>query len=72
MGAWKLVIYPVGLAIAGMALIDLIGILAFGTNSQDWLDWQNNVVSAAGVATGLAGVMVGLYLAIRAHARLLP
>jgi hypothetical protein len=72
MGAWKLVAYPAGLAIVGMVLIDLIGILAFGANSQDWLEWQNRAVSAGGVVTGLGGVMFGLYLAIRAHARLLP
>lgn len=72
MGAWKLVIYPVGLAIVGMVLIDMIGIFAFGANSRDWLDWQNRAVSGAGVVTGLVGVMFGLYLAIRAHARLLP
>lgn len=72
MGAWKLVLYPFGLAIVGMVLIDLIGILAFGANSQDWLEWQSNAVSGVAVATGLVGVMVGLYLAIRAQARLLP
>lgn len=72
MGAWKLMVYPAGLAIVGMLLIDLIGILAFGANSQEWLDWQNRAVSAGGVATGLGGAMFGLYLAIRAHARLLP
>lgn len=71
-GAWKLVLYPFGLAIVGMVLIDLIGILAFGANSQDWLEWQSKAVSGVAVATGLVGVMVGLYLAIRAQARLLP
>lgn len=72
MGAWKLVVYPFGLAIAGVVLADVLGILVFGTDSRAWLEWQNRAVSAVGVGTGLIGAMVGLFLAIRSHARLLP
>lgn len=72
MGAWKLALYPFGLAIAGIVLIDLVGILAFGADSQNWIEWQYRTVSAVGVGVGVVGAMVGLYLAIRAHARLLP
>jgi hypothetical protein len=70
MGAWKLVVYPFGLAIIGMMLVDLVGIALFGPNGREWLDWQNQVVSTCGMAAGLAGAVAGLYAAIRAHARL--
>jgi len=72
MGAWKLVVYPFGLAVVGMTLVDLIGIALFGANGREWLDWQNQAVSTFGLATGLAGAIGGLYLAIRSHARLVP
>lgn len=72
MGAWKLVVYPFGLAIAGVLLVDVIGILAFGADSRVWLEWQNKAVTAVGVGAGVIGAMVGVYVAIRSHARLLP
>lgn len=70
MGAWKLVVYPLGLAVVGMMLIDLIGIALLGADIGEWLDWQNQAVSTFGAVAGLAGAIGGLYLAFRSHARL--
>ncbi len=72
MGTWKLIVYPFGMAIAGMALVDLIGIALFGVNGCAWLDWQNQGISAFGTAAGIAGMITGVYLAVRAHAHLVP
>lgn len=72
MGAWKLIVYPFVLAAIGMVIVDLAGIAVFGPNSHDWLDWQNEIVSAIGAVMGLAGFVGGVYLAIRSQAHLIP
>jgi hypothetical protein len=72
MGVWKFAVYPFGLAIIGIAVVDLIGTAMFGADSGEWLTWQVQFGSALGTAAGFAGAMSGLYLAIRSQARLIP
>jgi hypothetical protein len=72
MGAWKLVVYPFGLAIAGIAVVDLLGTAMFGADCREWLNWQTQLGSALGTASGFAGAIGGFYMAIRSQARLIP
>ena len=65
----KMIAYPFGLAIAGMLVVDLVGIALFGANSSEWLEWQNQIVSTFGTVAGLAGAVAGLYLAVRSQTR---
>lgn len=68
---WKMIAYPFGLAILGMTLVDLVGVILFGGDCHSWQEWQNQMISTAGIASGLTGAVGGVYLAIRSHARLM-
>jgi hypothetical protein len=67
MGTFKMIVYPFGLAIASLVMVVMFGMALFGVQSADWADWQNDLVSSIGTVAGLAGAVVGLWLAIRAE-----
>jgi hypothetical protein len=69
MGALKLIVYPLGLAIAGLMIVALFGMAVFGVQSADWAEWQNELVGTVGVIVGLGGGVFGLWLAIRSEER---
>jgi hypothetical protein len=69
MRTFNMILYPFGLAITAMLVVTLIGMATFGLHSADWLNWQNELISSIGTVAGLAGAVIGLWLAIRAERR---
>jgi hypothetical protein len=69
MGTFKMIVYPFGLAIFSLVIVVLFGMALFGVQSAGWDDWQNELVSSIGTVAGLAGAVVGLWLAIRSERR---
>ncbi len=72
MGIWKIIVYPIGLAFLGCLLFSWAAMLVFGPDPHGWFDWQNRLASALGAGTGMAGYLGGMYIAMKANARLLP
>ena len=70
MGTFKMIVYPFGLAIAGLMISVLVGMALFGVQSAEWADWQNELVGNVGTVIGLGGAVFGLWLAIRSEQRL--
>jgi len=64
-GAFKMIVYPFGFAIGAMFLVSLLSMGLFGVHSADWADWQNEFVISVGTVAGLAGAVIGLWLAIQ-------
>jgi hypothetical protein len=69
MGVFKMILYPFGLAFASLGVVMLLGMAAFGTQPKVWAPWQNDLVSTAGTAAGLVGMLVGSWLAVCAERR---
>jgi hypothetical protein len=69
MGSFKMIVYPFGLAIAGLVIVVLFGIVAFGVQSANWAEWQNELVGTVGMIVGFGGAVFGLWLAIRSEER---
>ena len=69
MGVFKVILYPFGLAFAALCLVMLLGMAAFGTEPKLWAEWQNQLVSSVGTVAGVAGTLIGTWLAIRADRR---
>jgi hypothetical protein len=72
MNILKLIVYPFGFAFVGLILMNLTAIAVFGPDAVVWLDWQNRLVGVVGAVGVMAGFVVGVYLAIKANARLIP
>ncbi|HEY3392623.1 MAG TPA: hypothetical protein VGK58_07940 [Lacipirellulaceae bacterium] len=69
MRSYKMIVYPFGLAVGSLYMIVLLGMVMFGLNSADWEKWQNELVGTVGAFVGLAGAVVGLWVAIRSEER---
>ena len=69
MGAFKMILYPLALCIGAVVAVSFLGLAMFGMRPTDWTSWQNDLVSSIGTVAGIAGVIVGLWLAIRAERR---
>ena len=69
MGTLKMIVYPFGAAVAGLLIVALVGMAAFGVNCVEWQEWQNRMVSVFGTTAGFVGAVTGLYLAIRSDQR---
>lgn len=70
MAIWKIIIYPFGLALLGFLLVSCAATLTFGSDPREWFDWQNHLASALGAGIGMAGFVGGMYIAMKAVARL--
>jgi membrane associated rhomboid family serine protease len=66
---FKMISYPLALCIGAVMVVSFLGMAMFGVRSADWADWQNGLVGSIGTAAGLAGAIVGLWLAIRSERR---
>jgi hypothetical protein len=64
-----MILYPFGLAFASLGVVMLVGAAALGTQPEFWEPWQNDLISTVGTAAGLSGMLVGLWLAVRAERR---
>jgi hypothetical protein len=69
MGAFKMIVYPFGLAIASFFIVVLFAMAVLGVQSSDWADWQNELVGTVGTLIAIGGAVVGLWLAIRSEER---
>ena len=65
MGAFKMVLYPLALCTGAVIAVSFLGMAIFGMRPTDWTNWQNELVSSIGTVAGIAGAIVGLWLAIR-------
>ena len=72
MAVWKIIVYPFGMAFLSFLFVSWAGMLAFGPDPRTWFEWQHQLVSALGAGTGIAGYVGGMYVAMKANARLLP
>jgi hypothetical protein len=67
MGTFKMIVYPFGLAIAALCIVAFVGMALFGSEAADWTEQQQELTSTVGTLAGLAGAVVGLWLAIRSE-----
>jgi hypothetical protein len=67
MGTFKMIVYPFGLAITALCIVAFFGMALFGADAADWTQQQQELTSTIGTLAGLAGAVVGLWLAIRSE-----
>jgi hypothetical protein len=72
MAVWKIIVYPSGFVLVSLILLSFAGRWAFGPDPSQWLEWQNRLADAVGAAGGLSAFVSGMYVAMKANARLFP
>ena len=66
-GTFRMIAYPFGLGIASLCVVMFLGMALFGLEPAEWAEWQNELVGTIGTIVGFAGVVTGVWLAIRAE-----
>jgi hypothetical protein len=71
MGTFRMILYPFALACIALCFAMLLGMAMFGVDTVHWPEWQGELVGSIGTVAGLAGAIVGLWMAIRAEHRVM-
>jgi hypothetical protein len=71
MATLRIILYPFGSAAAALLIVQLIGMLCFGTQVEQWPEWQGRVISTLGTSAGIVSAVAGLYMAVRSERRVI-
>lgn len=65
----KIIGYAFGAGVVASLLVLFVGLGVFGSQWAFWQEWQGRIVGIASTIAGVAGVILGLWIASRSERR---
>lgn len=65
----KAIGYASGASVAASLIVLLVGMCVFGFELAKWAEWQGRIAGVVGTLAGVAGAVIGLWLALRTESR---
>ena len=68
-GVLKAITYAFGASVAASLAVLLVGACVFGFQFAQWAEWEGRLVGVVGTIAGIAGAVIGLWIALSTERR---